>query len=406
MDVRSRNVYEKLYTSSYRIYPDWTPWTDSIRLTGRQRTVSEGHPISRIGKSGEDIGGNFQTERWYAPKPAVLELVNDQVYGHRRREGPIWTSMPHRMFRFDNGDPSEGEWAANSHCAHVDLLHQRGTTAIAHTIPTNPAFSAAAAIGELREGPPGIPGKSTLLAKGRPKGIADDYLNWQFGIAPTVNDLKKLAKAHKESEKILAQLYRDSGRLVRRRFSFPPEIEESEYSQSGVYPWGSYVDSYNFAPGTLTVRTVKERKFWFKGGYTYFFPKQEGWHRKVAELEKVYGVIPDAADIYQLTPWSWAVDWVSNTGDLVQNLTSFSQDGLVLRFGYIMCHTTVKVTETWNGLAAYEGLAKPLRLTCQWRYESKQRQKATPYGFGLDTDGFNTRQKAIIAALGISKASR
>jgi hypothetical protein len=291
--------------------------------------------------------------------------------------------------------------------SHTDLLDQRGATAIARTTPTNPAFSAAAAIGELREGLPSLPGKTALRHGLRPKGIADEYLNLEFGLKPMLSDGRKLIEAHKKSEKILAQLYRDSGRLVRRRYTFPAETVSSTQSYMGRYPWSpGQIDDYSFSSGTLVVTTKETKKYWFSGGYTYFFPKQEGWHRKIAELEKVYGVIPDVNDLYQLTPWSWAVDWVSNTGDLIQNMTSFSQDSLVLRFGYIMCHTTYEVTETWNGQTYLNGLGRPLSLSTTWRYESKQRRRATPYGFGLNTSGFSLRQQAIIAALGISKVGR
>lgn len=406
MDVRAREVYKKSYTSEYRPYPDWVPWTDTLTLTGVQRTESEGHPFSRIGKTGEDIGGNFQTERWYAPKPAAT-LTTWGWRKNRWREGAIWPSQPDTLFR--TGQPFASDWSRHSHVASADLMAQRGATAISRVIPTNPAFSAAAAIGELRAGLPSLPGKTALKAMGRPKGFAGEYLNLEFAIKPTLSDGRKLVEAHKKSEKILAQLYRDSGRLVRRRYSFPPEVEKTTERVTGVYPWGSFVDDYNFGRGTLERTTTTTRKFWFSGAFTYFFPKQEGWHRKIAELEKVYGVIPDAADLYQLTPWSWAVDWVSNTGDLVQNMTSFSQDSLVLRFGYIMCHTTYEVTETWTGPVMSNdesGAFRTRDLTTSWRYVSKQRQKATPYGFGLDTDGFTLRQKAIIAALGISMGSR
>jgi len=36
----------------------------------------------------------------------------------------------------------------------------------------------------------------------------------------------------------------------------------------------------------------------------------------------------------------------------------------------------------------------------------KKRVKATPYGFGLDTDAFTPRQWAILGSLGISRGSR
>lgn len=402
MDVRTRNTHVNEY-DTVRKYGDRENSLSHLTLTGRQRTESEGHPFSRIGKTGEDIGGNFQTERYYAPRPGGFFELGSKT--SRYWSGPLWGAAPPALVT-SVADPSESMWRLHSRCSSADVLSQRGTTAIANTTPTNPAFSAAAALGELREGLPSLPGKSVLKGKGHPKGIADEYLNFEFGVKPMLSDGRKLVEAHKKSEKILAQLYRDSGRLVRRRFTFPSEETTTTKVTPEVYPWGQLQQAYLFGRGTL-VTTIKEtKKYWFSGGYTYFFPKQEGWHRKIAELEKVYGVIPDAADLWQLTPWSWAVDWVSNTGDLIQNMTSFSQDSLVLRYGYIMCRTDYEVTDTWTGDLKIGPAWSRTEISSRWRYVSKQRLQATPYGFGFTGFDFSTRQKAIIAALGISRSGK
>lgn len=402
MVTRTRVQDARVFTVHSNAFPE----QDTVRtltLHRLQRTESEGHPFSRLGKTNEDIGGDFKSTIRYFPSPGgYFDLAVEN--GGSWYKGPIWTSRPST---YENPTLRESEWERYTPAASADLLDQRGATAVSRTIPTNPTFSAAAAIGELREGLPSIPGKSVLRAGVRPKGTADEFLNFQFGILPTVSDAKKLLEAHKNSEKILAQLYRDSGRLVRRRMSFPSEVTEETTTATGVYPWGpGRLVTSNTSSGTRVTTTRTERKFWFSGGYTYLFPKQEGWHRKIAELEKVYGVIPDAADLWQLTPWSWAVDWVSNAGDLIQNMTSFSQDNLVMRHGYIMCKTTQVVTETWQGSFNFHGVWSPVELRCTSKTVVKQRKRATPYGFGLDAGKFSTRQKAIIAALGISRGSR
>lgn len=414
MDVKKRTRDYVKHEAQFQGLP-WLPTpleTYKGFLTGHQRTESEGHPFSRIGKSSEDIGGDFRTERWFPPLQTKVWELWDPNSGPNRNytfRGPLWAANPHRFFRTETKDLSEVDWATSGFPAGPDLLDQRGATLIARTTPTSPAFSAAAAIGELREGIPSLPGKTALKSGINPKSLSDEFLNYQFGIAPTINDARKLVKAHKDSEKILAQLYRDSGKLVRRRRSLPPEVTTQTQRFEGQLPQTLTpyaLNSYQVRNGPLVTTTKITRKFWFSGGYTYFFPKQEGWHRKIAELEKVYGVIPDANDLYQLTPWSWAVDWVSNTGDLVQNLTSFAQDSLVLRYGYVMCHTTVDITDEWSGQLAVRGSWTPVTLTSKSRVVIKQRRHATPYGFGLSYDGFSDRQKAIIAALGISRISR
>jgi hypothetical protein len=298
----------------------------------------------------------------------------------------------------------EIQWETDSPALHPSLLDARGATLISRCIPTNPVADASSFLGELREGLPSIPTKS-MFTKPSSGKAGGEYLNMEFGIKPILSDLKKFRHAHEKSEKILAQLERDSGKNVRRRRSFPVEetVENSTFWGPIIGPKDAYIDPYLITGGTVT-RTVKtKRRIWFSGAFTYYLPEKEGWRKTIAEMDMLYGVIPDAATFYQLTPWSWLADWVANYGDVISNLRSFSEDGLVLRYGYVMCHTTREVTETWQGKVPVQGDYMPLTFSNSYTWETKQRQKATPYGFGLNLDSLSGRQLAILAALGLSQ---
>lgn len=85
----------------------------------------------------------------------------------------------------------------------------------------------------------------------------------------------------------------------------------------------------------------------------------------------------------------------------MSNVTAFADDGLVLRYGYVMQSTKTTVTSTLSG-HRLGGVAQP-DLTMSYGRETKVRRVATPYGFGLNLDGLQPRQWAILAALGISR---
>lgn len=102
-----------------------------------------------------------------------------------------------------------------------DRMIALGTTAIARTIPTNSVASAAQFLGELREGLPSVPGSNLIGKSGSPSAYADEFLNYSFGIKPLLSDLQKFAEAGRTSVKVIDQLKADSGRLVRRRYTFP-----------------------------------------------------------------------------------------------------------------------------------------------------------------------------------------
>lgn len=100
-------------------------------------------------------------------------------------------------------------------------------------------------------------------------------------------------------------------------------------------------------------------------------------------------------------PWSWAADWVSNTGDVLHNLSAMSTDGLVMAYGYMMEETSETWTYVNNGAITVSG--RVLNLTQNFRTTTKVRRSATPFGFGLDWAKFTPRQMAILGALSITR---
>jgi len=66
-----------------------------------------------------------------------------------------------------------------------------------------------------------------------------------------------------------------------------------------------------------------------------------------------------------------------------------------------MEHKTHRRTYTYAGPS---NLAGCVPADVSFVVETKRRIPATPYGFGLKWDEFSSRQKAIIAALGISRS--
>jgi hypothetical protein len=107
--------------------------------------------------------------------------------------------------------------------------------------------------------------------------------------------------------------------------------------------------------------------------------------------------------LWNLTPWSWVADYFANIGDVMTNVSYFSQDNLLLRYGYIMREEKVTDEWTWTGLIPGYG---SISTSIGAGSVTKQRLKATPYGFGLSTGGLNTSQWAILVALGIARAPK
>lgn len=277
-----------------------------------------------------------------------------------------------------------------------------GTKAIKATIPTNPASDTGTAVAELREGLPFLSNRirdSATLAE----RIAGKYLEYEFAIKPLIGSVRETVKTAARQEQLLAQLERDSGKLVRRRLDFP--IMETVSTEDRGNQYCGPVNVATVTPrGPSWTTTTTRKRWWFSGAYTYHFDrgseKQNALQRaldKLNEFDQLYGTTPDAGLLWELTPWSWAADWVVNVGDVLSNISALSQDSLVIARAYIMCHST---RETQLCTRTPEGI-----VTQTFGTEYKIRRKATPYGFGLTPGAFSNRQWAILGALGITQGA-
>lgn len=374
----------------------------------RQETQTDSHQVSRLGVEG-DIGGKFFTTSTWSYYVAPHVVLPEGIY-----DGPL--------FAVSNG--TDGKIGSPAAVSVLDLA-ARGATAIARTIPTNPYSGAAAFIGEIREGAPRIIGSALLRervklmrkdaqvsATLRPKGgkVASDtgseYLNVEFGWKPLVADIRKFARAVKDSNKVITQFQRDAGRHVRRRYEFP-EVAESSFSERGWAPGTVFgqLRIGEFDNGVQRTEDYYRRKVWFAGAYKYALPQGDDLLSKVKRYEqeanRLLGTRLTPDTLWQLAPWSWANDWFFNTGDVIRNLTALSFDGLALQYGYVMCEQSREVRYIWSG--RYINSARQWTpVSCMTAYGgiTKQRQPATPFGFGLSWDNFTPRQIAIAAAIG------
>ncbi len=271
-----------------------------------------------------------------------------------------------------------------------------GATAIARTEPTNPAFDLSVTLGELmREGIPNAPGSSVMERTRRAKDAGGEYLNVEFGWLPLVRSINDFATVVRDHDDIIRKYQEGANRTIKRRYEWEPE-SDTFFQPTG---FGSVPTNGNFTGGGRHVQTSK--RMWFEVDYVYYLPVGGSTNDKVRRFgsyaRKLLGVRLTPEVLWNLAPWSWAADWVANTGDVIHNISAIGTDGLVIRNGYIMCHTQRLTIDSGR----YNGSGR----TC-FHYkveESKTRRPATPYGFGVSYDGLTNRQKAILLALGLSK---
>jgi hypothetical protein len=274
------------------------------------------------------------------------------------------------------------------------VLDGLGTTAIARCIPTNPYEKLGTAVAEQLGAPiPGIFGHQIWKDKALTlKNSGSEYLNYEFGWLPLIDDVRKTAYAVSHAGKLLREFHRGSGKKTRVGYHFPVErwtrtFTGSIYCTGGAGPFA--------ATGSVTEELSRET--WFKGCFTYYVPSgtspMEKLARAEADANHLLGLRLTPELLWDATPWSWAADWFGNVGDVLHNVGAFSHDGLVMQYGYVMQHSKLKRT---------------MDVPLSWRtarvetFETKLRRHATPYGFNVDLHSLSLTQISILTALGLT----
>lgn len=395
-------------------------------LNGTQITVSENHPEWKFlrkhsGKFLGNVGGGFDTRRRYVTgipnQPYAMSGIEFDDDSHRSYtqvtyKGPFLPQAP--------GDCQFPPYAASSD----GELRSWGTKAIALASPTNPTANVSTFLGEfLSEGLPKSIGSAikhlrSFDPRAIAKAISEEHLGVQFGWLPILSDIQSIHSALQNAQKILDQLDRDSGKMVRRGWKFKPETE-FDITAVSADRYGPWTDGYSSIwysrskpPRGQVMREYKvTRNRWFSGAYTYYVPPaspngftSDQVARRIIQSQKLLGAGATPDDVWNLLPWSWLVDWFSNIGDIGKNLDAMILDNQVLVFGYMMEHTVASYTYTLVGpYYLQDGSVGPVPPSITCVSETKRRISASPYGFGLTYDGLSTMQKSILGALGISR---
>jgi len=379
---------------------------------GIQITESESHPGWAKAQSG-DVGGNFRTQkRWLETDVKSVMLSGTasttSLESFARYWGPVLACSA------TNAPLPPYSQSANH------TLDSLGATAVARCKPTNSVADLSVALGELiHQGLPTVPTKQTWERirdqTDRARRAGSEYLNAEFGWRPLLSELGDFGLAVTRSDEILNQYERDAGRMVRRQFRFAPERNTTTTTliSGSASPYMAIISSIFNRDGAvpkgdlIRTRTTYKRR-WFSGAFVYNLPR--GYYsrnqvaRYAARASILYGAELTPSTVWNLSPWSWAVDWFSNIGDVLSNVSDWATDGMVMKYGYIMEHSLIRDTYTYYGDTGLETPVVPQAVTLV--SETKVRRQANPFGFGVTWEGLSPRQIAIAIALGLTKGRR
>lgn len=356
-----------------------------------------------------DLGGPFYSER-VTLSPAVINFTGTRQLSKGLQTGSVNGSLDNMMeIRKTVQRLTQGERVGWASPLSPAAIRGWGTEGINRTMPKKSEMSVATAAIETIRDLPRLPGRA-LARDPSLHSLGSEYLNYMFGIKPTVGDGQDIIRLTKSYEQILRQMKRDNGRLIRRRRTLKTEEDTTTSSPriTQLYPWtdgvGKACTVYS-QDCTRTIRTID--RVWFSAAYKTSYPTAlDSRLDELREFNRVYGVIPDVNTLWQVLPWSWLVDWFFDVGTLIENASTLGNQ-IDLHYAYVMAQSTY--TDSIEGNAFTDS-----GLFISWRnakipfkqvrsHTVKVRTKASPFGFHVDRGSLSNYQKSILTALGVSR---
>ncbi len=411
--MRDRTRLEDIYVrqSGYYVPKLQSPPKTYLGSGSAVRTVDSEHPIWnlpvywKIRERGDnqevrnmDVGGSFASERVTVEPPAVIDRFwpNDGLSSRYQHIGYFPPSNDYYLAMQALASGRAPTIPAELGIDRFNLFTY-GSTAIAKSIPDVPEFSLFRFLGELREGLPSLPGKA-LLKQRKLRNAGGEYLNFQFGIAPTASDLQKLVTA------LLNPALRVHIKRALNEEHRVRKVVDSGYTRTKRDLTSTEL-SVPASPYQTDVRGVETRttsyRLWSSVSFAWYqLTELESLLRQLDEgLGGLSLTKPKLIDLWNLTPWSWLVDWFSNYNHVITNLSYLGRDGLYMQRGYLMATYTDELIT--RRTCVYMG--SPLESIGTRTFTRKYRIQASPFGFGLHWKDFDPFQLSILGSLGVSR---
>ncbi len=289
-------------------------------------------------------------------------------------------------------------------------VRSKGTTAMNATRPGNLNINLLTSAGELVLDQAPLPHDLSLWRQKSKvlKNISDSHLLIQFGWLPLLRDIQTFCRSVVNGDKAINDARRKATGSVHVRMNFPEVLTNVTTAASG-FPAVRW--DLSLATGTnLYVENTKRlsEKCWYEGTWESFFPGFPDGGAASKKASSLAGRFLAAAKptpkmVWDLAPWSWAVDWLTGFGQALDAASNLVNDGLVLRNSFVMNHFKNECGISFRGAVTNSSARQVGAGTMYSLSETKTRFPSVPY-FGFGAPGaLSVRQVSILAALGVTR---
>jgi len=248
-------------------------------------------------------------------------------------------------------------------------LQQDAWTAVAKTNPSQSHVNVPAALGELRDLPKLVKGYGDGLLR----AAATGNLSWRWAIKPMISDVRKLCQFAQAANKRFRELKKlKDGKTLRKRCFLGTGDANTQTNRVQIHSNGATHYATRRVTSTYQKWATVEWKLLPDSDIR---DMDDGELRKFANRNTLginsHGALEAA---WELTPWSWLIDWFSNCGEMLQatNNTVGCTWGRIC----VMRHSLSRTTFDWDPVGSstwttFDGWY-------DWRYERKERFPTAP----------------------------
>lgn len=283
------------------------------------------------------------------------------------------------------------------------------TIAVARTNPSRPyvdvpasVFDIGTAPGRIRQDLSDLASRVGWRAPPRPsrrelvRGGGQAWLQYQFGIAPIVTDIVRLQNAHNIVDDRVKEINRlfDSPTGLRRTVNVWTGSANAVSSSSVLQSAGTFIQPV-FNICTSINRRAHVR--WAPQSRAGIPPSPA--QRRAWAVRAALGLTVDASTLWELTPWSWLVDYFGNVGTYLKATRNIIPARLI--GVYPMTHTRT----VWE-CSAISGMANGvLRTMSPVRSVRERKSRTSSFAAPLAHFNFlNGSQMGILAAVAAARS--
>lgn len=254
-------------------------------------------------------------------------------------------------------------------------------------------------------------------------------LNVRFGWAPLISDIKTLIEAcirldstlveknaRRKRRKVFKKIdfYEETTGWRQNQLGFPtfgsyknlPRLEVGPTTLLGAYLYSSSRDtgpgvSFTDSSAKGTAFLTQEVSYSFSARYSNGVRTNPTLDQYAEKLVGFLGLEITPEVIYDLTPWTWLLDWFTSLGSTVKFLSDFGLHNNVVDYAYFTQHVTTKRGRMlWNFGTTGTAYNRNLVMVHE---ESKEvfREAASPLGFGVSWAALTESQLGVLTALGL-----